>query len=185
MNVLLHICCGVCAGSVIERLLSESHGVTGYFFNPNIYPAPEYVARLEVARRVCDWLRAPLVAGEYRPDRWQKAVSGLEKEPEGGRRCEVCYRVRLTEAHRFALANGFDVFTSTLTVSPHKPASVVNRVGQEVGGAMFLARDFKKQDGFKRANQIARELDIYRQHYCGCIYSLPPAGNSRLDTISK
>ncbi len=174
MNVLLHICCGVCAGSVAERLLSEGHRVTGYFYDPNIHPAPEYKRRLDVARKVCDWLHVPFVAGDYRPEEWEKAVVGLEKEPEGGKRCEVCYRVRLRESHRFALDNGLEVFTSTLTVSPHKPAVVVNRVGQEVGGAMFLARDFKKQDGFKRANQIARELDIYRQHYCGCIYSLPP-----------
>jgi epoxyqueuosine reductase len=125
---------------------------------------------------VCDWLKIPLVSGEYNPEKWLAATVGLEHEPEGGQRCGVCYRVRLQDVSRFALENGFEMFTTTLTVSPHKPAAIVNKVGEEVGGNRFLPRDFKKQDGFKRANEIARNLNIYRQHYCGCVYSLiaPP-----------
>jgi hypothetical protein len=105
-----------------------------------------------------------------------KATIGLEKEPEGGKRCEVCYRMRLKETCRYATERGFDAFATTLTVSPHKPASIVNRAGLEVGGDRFMARDFKKKDGFKRANEIARQLNVYRQHYCGCAYSMnqPP-----------
>jgi len=172
VKVLLHICCGICAGSVAERLLNEGHAVTGYFYNPNIHPAGEYERRLDVARTVTGWLAMPLLAGEYAPEAWLKEVAGLEKEPEGGQRCDVCYWVRLRETGRLAVANGFDAFTTTLTVSPHKPASVVNRVGDGIGGGRFLARDFKKQDGFKRANEIARQLGVYRQHYCGCLYSM-------------
>lgn len=172
MNVLLHVCCGACAGSVVERLLKEGHTVTGYFYNPNIHPSEEYERRLEVAHTVSRWLGIPLKAGGYNPEEWLKCTAGLEKEPEGGRRCEVCYRVRLRETQRFASEHGFGVFTTTLTVSPHKPAAVVNRVGTEIGGDKFLARDFKKQDGFKRTTEIAKMLGIYRQHYCGCIYSL-------------
>ena len=172
MKVLLHVCCGVCAGSVAERLLKEGHVVTGYFYNPNIHPSEEYEKRLEVANAVARWLGISMLAGEYQPESWLKATAGLESEPENGRRCEVCYRVRLQQTQRFALEQGFDVFTTTLTVSPHKPAAVVNRVGVEIGGNKFLVRDFKKQDGFKRANEIARQLGIYRQHYCGCLYSM-------------
>lgn len=172
MNVLLHICCGVCAGSVAERLLKEGHSVTGYFYNPNIHPREEYERRLEVAQTVARWLGVPLLQGEYTPENWLKEVAGLEKEPEGGQRCEVCYWFRLREAYRFAFENGFEVFTTTLTVSPHKPAALVNRIGVEIGGDKFLERDFKKQDGFKRANEIAKSLGVYRQHYCGCLYSM-------------
>jgi predicted adenine nucleotide alpha hydrolase (AANH) superfamily ATPase len=172
VKVLLHICCGVCAGSVVERLLKEGHNVTGYFYNPNIHPREEYERRLEVARIVANRLGIQLLEGEYAPEHWLKEVVGLEKEPEGGQRCEVCYWFRLRETHRFALEKGFQVFTTTLTVSPHKPAAVVNRIGEAIGGDKFLARDFKKQDGFKRANEIAKTLGVYRQHYCGCLYSM-------------
>jgi predicted adenine nucleotide alpha hydrolase (AANH) superfamily ATPase len=172
MKVLLHVCCGICAGSVAERLLSEGHQVTGYFFNPNIHPVAEYEKRRQVAQTVAKSIGFPLFDGVYKPDDWFQATIGLEKEPEGGKRCEVCYRLRLEAAYKYMLEHSFDAFTTTLTVSPHKPASIINRIGREIAGDRFLARDFKKQDGFKRANEIARKLDVYRQHYCGCIYSL-------------
>ena len=176
MKILLHICCGVCAGSVVEKLRLEGHHVTGYFFNPNIHPAEEYDKRLQVSIAVCNSFQVPLIAGEYRVTTWHNAVKGFEDEPEGGRRCEICYRVRLMKTFNYMQQHDFYGYTTTLTVSPHKPASIVNKVGNDIGGDKFLRRDFKKQDGFKRANEIARKLDIYRQHYCGCMYSLnnPP-----------
>ncbi len=172
MKVMLHICCGICAGSVAERILREGHQVTGYFFNPNIYPAEEYERRLEVAKTVAESIGFPIFAGEYKSDDWLRATVGLDKEPEGGIRCEVCFRLRIQETFRVMSERGLEGFTTTLTVSPHKPASVVNRIGQEIGGDKFIARDFKKKDGFKRANEIANKLGVYRQHYCGCVYSM-------------
>jgi predicted adenine nucleotide alpha hydrolase (AANH) superfamily ATPase len=172
VKILLHICCGICAGSVAERLLSEEHQVTGLFFNPNIHPAEEYEKRLQVARTIAGSIGFALEEGSYKPETWQQSVIGMGKEPEGGKRCEVCYRLRLQETFRVMQERGFDAFTTTLTVSPHKPASVVNRIGNEIGGNKFLARDFKKRDGFKRANEIAAKLGVYRQHYCGCVYSM-------------
>lgn len=172
MKVLLHICCGICAGSVSERLLQEGHQVTGYFFNPNIHPIEEYERRLHVAKTVSESVGFPIFAGEYKPDNWFQATAGLDKEPEGGRRCEVCYRLRLQETFRVMHERGLEGFTTTLTVSPHKLASVVNRIGEEIAGDKFMARDFKKKDGFKRANEIAKKLGVYRQHYCGCVYSM-------------
>ncbi len=169
---MLHICCGICAGSVAERLLAEGHEVTGYFFNPNIHPPEEYEKRLQVAKTVAESIGFPIFAGEYKPDDWLQVTVGLEKEPEGGRRCEVCYGLRLQETFNAMLQRGFDGFTTTLTVSPHKPASVVNQIGAEIAGDKFIARDFKKKDGFKRANEIAKKLGVYRQHYCGCVYSM-------------
>jgi len=176
MKILLHICCGICAGSVAEKLIAEGHELTGYFYNPNLYPEEEHQKRLDVARSVCNWLNISLLGGKYDHESWSAFVKGLENEPEGGSRCAICYRVRLQNACVAMRENGCDAFTTTLTVSPHKPAAIVNRIGQEIGGDKFLSRDFKKQDGFKRANEIAKKLDVYRQHYCGCSFSLnhPP-----------
>ncbi|MBI3931534.1 MAG: epoxyqueuosine reductase QueH [Chloroflexi bacterium] len=175
MKTVLHICCGICAAGVAERLLSEGHEVSGFFYNPNIHPAKEYECRLEVARRVAGELGFPLAVGQYGTDRWFEATNGLETEPEGGRRCPVCFRLRLEKTFSHMQEKGCDAFTTTLTVSPSKSALVVNQIGQEIGGDRFLARDFKKKDGFKRSIELAKKWELYRQHYCGCIFSLRQA----------
>jgi len=172
MKVVLHICCGVCAAGVAERLSLEGHEVIGLFYNPNIHPEQEYRKRLEVANEVAKQLGFPLTVASYVPEEWFREVSGLENEPEGGRRCEVCYRIRLKKTYLYMLDKGWDAFTTTLTISPHKPADVVNRVGWQVGGDRFLARDFKKKEGFRRAIELAKRWSLYRQNYCGCVYSM-------------
>jgi len=172
MKILLHICCGVCAAGVVERLTSEGHQVHGLFYNPNIHPRQEYDRRLEVARKVAKELDFPLEVPLYITEEWFNETVSLENEPEGGRRCEVCFRLRLKKAYLYMKDCGADAFTTTLTVSPHKSADVINRVGQEVGGEKFLARDFKKKEGFKRAVELAKKWALYRQDYCGCIYSM-------------
>jgi epoxyqueuosine reductase len=172
MKIVLHICCGVCAAGAADVLLSEGHRVTGYFYNPNIYPEPEYLLRLEAARRIADKLKFDLVAGLYDTKNWNAAAAALGGEPEGGARCSVCYRIRLEKTFGFMQETGADAFTSTLTISPHKPALEINRAGVEIGGDNYMPRDFKKKDGFKRAVEMARKLELYRQNYCGCIYSL-------------
>jgi len=171
MKLLLHICCGVCAAGVVERLTSEGHEVTGYFFNPNIHPREEYERRLETVQKVAEELSFPLEAGYYNPEEWLKETESLKYEPEGGRRCEVCFRYRLNNTWLYLLDSGLDAFTTTLTISPHKSASMINRVGREIGGDRFLERDFKKKAGFQRSVELAKKLDLYRQNYCGCIYS--------------
>ncbi len=171
MKIVLHICCGICAAGVVERLIGEGHEVRGYFYNPNIHPRAEYNQRREVAQRVAEELDFPLVLPPYRPQEWHREVVSLESEPEGGRRCEVCFRLRLKRTFDFMKEQGGDVFTTTLTVSPQKSANLVNQVGREVGGDSFLRRDFKKKEGFKRSMELAREWALYRQHYCGCVYS--------------
>ena len=172
MKVVLHICCAVCAAGAAENLLHEGHQVTGLFYNPNIYPVAEYERRLAAARRVTQELDFTLEEGLYQPDGWLEATRGLENEPEGGQRCAVCFEYRLRKTHRLMCERGGDAFTTTLTVGPRKPAAVVNRIGREIGGDKFLARDFKKKEGFNRAMTLARQWGLYRQHYCGCIYSL-------------
>jgi len=172
MKTLLHICCGICAASVGERLISEGHDVTGFFYNPNIHPSEEYEHRLKVARDIAEWLKIPLVVPAYAPENWLEQTRSLAKEPEGGKRCSVCFKIRLQATFSYLHENDFEAFTTTLTVSPHKAAPIVNQIGMEIGGEKFLPRDFKKKDGFKRSNEIAKQLGLYHQHYCGCVYSL-------------
>lgn len=172
MNVLLHICCGVCAAGAAEQLIAEGFEVAGYFYNPNIQPYQEYQKRLEASRKVAEELEFSLDEGLYTPDEWMTATKSLVDEPEGGKRCEICFRYRLENTFNILNEFGFDYFTTTLTIGPRKPAAVVNRIGVEIGGERFLIRDFKKKAGFQRATNLAKEWDIHRQHYCGCIYSM-------------
>ncbi|MFC2069740.1 epoxyqueuosine reductase QueH [Chloroflexota bacterium] len=171
MKLALHICCGVCAAGVVERLVSEGHEVHGYFYNPNIHPQEEYDRRLEAARKVAGEMQFPLEAGPYNPEDWHRETESLADEPEGGRRCEVCFRHRLERTSQYSEESELDAFTTTLTVSPHKPAEVINRIGREIGGDRFLERDFKKGAGFQRAIELAKKWTLHRQDYCGCIYS--------------
>ena len=138
MRILLHICCGVCAAGVVERLTLEGHQVHGLFYNPSIHPRHEYARRLEVARKVAKELNFPLEVPPYTPEEWLKETIYLANEPEGGRRCEVCFRLRLKRAYLYMKDCGADAFTTTLTISPHKSAAVINRVGREIGGERFL-----------------------------------------------
>lgn len=172
MKVLLHVCCGVCAASVAERLMCEGRTVTGYFYNPNIHPADEYEKRLKAAREVASHLGFELVEGPYDRENWFQAVKGKEYESEGGARCEACFRLRLEKTFEYFRKKGeFKFFTTTLSVSPMKDALLVNRIGCDIGGDRFIAANFKAKDGFLRATELSREWGLYRQHYCGCIYS--------------
>jgi len=172
MKIVLHICCGVCAAGAADVLLREGHQVTGYFYNPNIYPEEEYRLRLEAARRTADKLKLELVAGPYDVENWNSATAALGGEPEGGARCLICFRIRLEKTFGFMQETGAEAFTTTLTISPHKPAAEINRIGMEIGEDNYMSRDFKKKDGFKRAAELAKGWELYRQNYCGCIYSL-------------
>ena len=170
--MVLHICCGVCAAGVVERLQAEGNEVEGLFYNPNIHPAEEYQHRLEVAREVAAHLHFTLTDLPYSPDGWDIVTKGLEGEPEGGKRCSVCYRLRLHKTWLYSLEKGAAAFTTTLTVSRNKPATIVNPIGQDIGGDRFLQRDFKKKNGSTRSAELAGEWGLSRQHYCGCRYSL-------------
>jgi hypothetical protein len=127
---------------------------------------------LEVARIVTGEFKIPLEVPHYDPGEWYEVAGEMSNEPEDGARCVICYRLRLARTARFLLDTKAEAFTTTLTVSPRKKAIIVNQVGLEVGGDRFLARDFKKQDGYKRSVELARNWELYRQHYCGCIYSI-------------
>jgi len=172
VNVVLHVCCGVCAAGAAVDLMQEGHYVLGYFYNPNIYPFEEYQRRLQAAIEVADILHFPLQDGLYTPEEWLKETESMKAEPEGGCRCLTCYRIRLQETFHYLELCEADCFTTTLSVSPHKSATAISKIGREIGGDKFLARDFKKKEGFKRASQLAKQWGLYRQNYCGCIYSV-------------
>lgn len=175
MKVLLHICCAVCASLCVQRLRQEGHKVSGYFYNPNIQPLAEYLKRLEETKRLAQQESFPLIIGDYDVDEWFLKIKGLEVEPEGGRRCTRCFSLRLKETAKVAKEKGYTCFTTTLTVSPHKNVEVLNEIGRNIGNGLFLGRNFKKQDGFKKAQEFAKQYNLYRQHYCGCIFSLNEA----------
>lgn len=175
-KLLLHACCAPCSPHVIERLQKE-FDVCAFFYNPNIHPLQEYQLRLGELERYLNTISVGLLVGAYEADRWFQAVEGREDEEEGGGRCEVCYRMRLEETVRVALEKGFQQVTTTLTVSPHKKAAIINRIGRELtgrGDVLFYEADFKKGDGFRRSCELSNKHGFYRQKYCGCVYSKPP-----------
>lgn len=172
--ILLHICCAPDTTHSIE-VLSRNFEVSGYFYNPNIEPPNEYLRRLKETEKIAEILCVPLHKGDYCPELWYKETEGLEKEPEGGKRCIVCYRMRLEATAKFAKHMGFQWFTTTLTISPHKNSRIIFDIGKELGlkyGVDFLDIDFKKANGFRKSVERSRRLRLYRQDYCGCIYSL-------------
>ncbi|RKY57670.1 MAG: hypothetical protein DRP95_06730 [Candidatus Latescibacterota bacterium] len=173
-KLLLHICCAPCATYVAE-LLGRDFEVHGFFYNPNIHPEEEYRRRLEAMQQYGKAVGFKWDEGPYEPGRWFSLVRGYEEEPEGGARCPICYRMRLEETARRAAELGFGYFATTLTIGPTKKAQVINPIGRELGfkyGLTFVGGDFKKGDGFKHSVRISRELGLYRQDYCGCIFSL-------------
>ncbi len=172
MKILLHICCGVCAAGAADILLSEGHGITGYYFNPNISSREEYDKRLQASQTVGSIRDFPMVVPDYNPESWMEIAKDLAKEPEGGKRCEVCFRIRLQSTYDYLKGHDFDAFTTTLTIGPMKSAEIINRIGREIGGDKFLSRDFKKNGSAQRAIQLAKQYQIYRQNYCGCVFSL-------------
>ena len=148
--------------------------MTGYFYNPNIYPESEYTLRLSEAGNLAKKRDIELLCGEYDANEWFTLTKGMEQEPEGGSRCDVCFRMRLEKTAQRTRDDGFDIFTTTLTVSPHKNARLINEIGFKVAkqhGVDFLERDFKKRDGFKKTVRLSKEYGLYRQNYCGCLYS--------------
>ena len=171
-RVLLHICCGICALASIQQLKNKGYEVGGFFYNPNIYPKEEYQKRKQVAKEIGRITQIEIIEGDYKPDLWMDVCGDLSNEPEGKKRCELCYRLRLKETSRACQENNFDYFTTTLTISPHKQSNIISEIGVEVGKERYLICDFKKKDGFKKTIELANEYNLYRQNYCGCIYSI-------------
>lgn len=173
-KLLLHTCCGVCGSWVPESLLTDFE-VDLFFFNPNIQPEEEYARRRDAARQVADSLNLKFIEKNYKPEKWLLSVRGHEGDPEGGERCKICFDFRLKEVAKYAKENGYDYFATTLTVGRNKKADVINPLGEKWAnhfGIKFLARDFKKSGGQEKTDKESRRLHLYRQNYCGCIFSI-------------
>lgn len=174
-KVLLHICCGPDSTAVYERL-DPQYEVIGYFHNPNVYPKKEYEKRAHNALKAGGELGFEALVPEYNPKEWLKTVKGLEKAPEGGKRCEKCFRFNLEATAKKALELEISFFTTTLTISPHKASDTIFKIGRglaEEYGIVFLDIDFKKKNGFKRSVELSKQMGLYRQKYCGCQFSMP------------
>ncbi|WP_026507549.1 epoxyqueuosine reductase QueH [Butyrivibrio sp. MC2013] len=191
-RLLLHACCAPCSSYCLE-LLRQYFDVTLFYYNPNITNEAEYRKRTEEARRLVEEYNRQVIErdfegmnsdenaslisfmeGKYDPENWLSAVKGMEDIPEGGDRCTKCFMLRLDEAGRVAAEGGFDLFTTTLTISPLKNADKLNLAGREAAdkyGIFFLPSDFKKKNGYKRSIELSKRFDLYRQDYCGCAYS--------------
>jgi predicted adenine nucleotide alpha hydrolase (AANH) superfamily ATPase len=174
LRLFLHICCAPDATHPIQ-ILKDKYEIDAFFYNPNIHPGEEYAKRLEDMRFLAKKWDIVLHEGEYDKDRWLLLAEEYRDEPEGGRRCEICYRMRLEETAKKAIEEGYDLFGAVLTISPHKDAGKINEIGREISakyGIPFLESDFKKKDGFKKSVELSKNLGLYRQDYCGCVYSI-------------
>ena len=176
-KLLLHVCCAPCSSYCLEYL-SDFFDITVYYYNPNISPESEYRFRLSEEERYISLrgFKNPIRMTDsvYDPNEFFEIARGLEREPEGGKRCEKCFRLRLEASAKKAAELGMDCFTTTLTISPLKNAALLNEIGFEAGenyGVAWLPCDFKKREGYKRSIVLSREYDLYRQNYCGCAFS--------------
>lgn len=169
-KLLLHCCCAPCSSAVIERI-SQYFDLTMFYYNPNIYPETEY----DLRKAEFEKLGVKVVDIGYNHQDFLRLTEGKESEPEGGARCQVCIAERMNKTFQYAVENGYDIVTTTLSISPHKDAEFINRMGEHFEryyGVKYLHADFKKENGYLRSIQICKDLGIYRQDYCGCEFSM-------------
>jgi len=172
--MLLHVCCANCAAHPLE-ILKRDFDITMFFYNPNIYPRKEYLKRLASVRKLSLISGVPLMTGRYQNRAWARAVRGYEDEPEGGKRCRLCFAMRLEKTAYLARKYNMDFFAATLSVSPHKDSYTISQTARNISrtlGIDFFDSDFKKKDGFKKTMELSRSYGLYLQDYCGCIYSI-------------
>lgn len=179
-TLLLHSCCAPCSSYTLEYL-SRYFSITVFYFNPNISPKAEFDKRFAEQKRLIETLpsenKISLICGDYNYDEFLNIARGYESVPEGGERCFRCYRMRLEKTAELAKQNGFDYFCTTLSISPLKNSQKINEIGFDVAekyGVKWLPSDFKKREGYKRSIELSREYDLYRQNFCGCVFSKSP-----------
>ncbi len=173
-RLLLHICCAPCGTYITRDRLRPRHDVTWYFYNSNLDTLAEYDRRLEAVKLMAEKFSIPLLIEPYSHEVWKGLVKGREGDPERGARCHICYRDRLEKTARLAQAGNFDLFGTTLLTSPYKDTTVIRAIGRELAstvGIEFLDEDFQADDGYRRSQELAKELGVYRQKFCGCEYS--------------
>lgn len=188
-RLLLHACCAPCSSYVLEYL-REYFDITVLYYNPNITDREEYDKRVDELKRLVEIMKQPVwninvTEGRYEPERFFEMACGLEQIPEGGVRCFGCYEMRLRETARMAAEGGYDYFATTLTISPLKNAEKLNEIGERLAqefGVSHLPSDFKKKNGYKRSVELSEEYGLYRQNYCGCVFS---ANRNTVESVEK
>ncbi len=173
-EMLLHVCCANCALYPVD-ILKDRFKITLYFYNPNIHPEEEYKKRLKDVKRISEIYGLPLLIDKYGTGYWYELTDAYRDEPEGAKRCEICFSMRLEKTASAASAHSFDIFTTTLSISPHKNSETINKAGKKAAEKQnipFYIANFKKKDGFKKTTELGRKYSTYRQDYCGCIYSM-------------
>lgn len=191
-KLLLHSCCAPCLTAVIERLYDE-YDITILYYNPNIYPEEEYIKRKNEEIKYIKHLnengyKISMLDCDYESEKFYEKTKGYENEREGGARCAICFRLRLEKTGKLAKFNGFEIFGTTLTVSPHKNAELINSIGlalEKEIGIKFLVSNFKKQNGYKRSVELSKENNIYRQNYCGCEFALRIQQSEAPESLKK
>ena len=179
-RLLLHACCAPCSSYVLEYL-TKYFDITVFFYNPNISPESEYLHRVSEIKRLISEMcpTVHFIEGRYEPKKFYEMAKGLENAPERGERCLKCYRMRIEESAVIAKQGNFGYFTTTLSISPQKDSHVLNSIGKEISEIYdipYLYSDFKKKGGYKRSIELSAEFHLYRQNFCGCIYSKKNAG---------
>ena len=176
-SLLLHACCAPCSSAVLERI-GNIFEITILYYNPNITEKEEYQKRIEEIKKLISYLHPKypikLIEGNHEPDKYLSTIKGLEEEPERGKRCYKCYELRLEETAKIAEKLNIPYFCTTLTLSPHKNSNWINEIGMNLNEKYqptYIYSDFKKKDGYKRSIELSKEFNLYRQDYCGCIYS--------------
>ncbi len=172
-SLLLHICCAGC-GAFVSQELKEQYNLSLFFYNPNIYPESEYTKRELEVKDIAKKYKIPLITEDYHHNKWLLDIKGLETEPEKGKRCYKCYKYRMIKVAQKAKVLEFDFFSTTLSVSPFKIYQYIKKIGDELAEEHSLGfhdQDYKKKDGFKKASKLSRDLNLYRQNYCGCEFS--------------
>lgn len=187
MKLLLHSCCAGCAAYIINKLKQE-YNIVVYFYNPNIFPHAEFNIRMNEVKQYTNEQQVNFVLenGDY--EQWKEKVSGLENEPEKGKRCQICIKTRLEQTAKFAKQNGFTHFATTLTISPHKDAEFISKIGNELAekyNLIFLDEIWRKNNGFLESCKLSEKLHFYRQNYCGCELSKMACENKKMQKIIK
>ena len=173
-KIILHACCAPCASYPIKKLIEDDFEPVVFFYNPNIFPLEEYNIRRVELEKYCKKIGVEYFEGKYEIKSYYETIKGFENEPEKGKRCSICFNLRLNKTAQFAISKGMKYFTTTLSVSPHKNSSQIFQEGKMIAekyGIEFLEYNFKKQEGFKISRAIARENNMYAQSYCGCEFS--------------
>lgn len=192
-KLLLHSCCAPCSTAVIERLYND-FDITIFYYNPNIYPESEYEKRKNEELKYIDIFNSShsekikFLDCDYDKEAFYNKTKGLEGEREGGARCSVCFALRLEKTATIAKDNGYDIFGTTLSVSPHKNSEILNQIGKSVSdklGLPYLESNFKKQDGYKRSIELSKENNLYRQNYCGCEFALKFQREEHPESLTK